>query len=292
MKLIEVAPDELRLSPELNRSGSAKAFEERLRSSIEEIGLAEPIKVARQSDGTYLVIDGNLRFRAISSIRQKDPARFRTIAAYDLDYDKRYEIRYQSDIYQDLLPSQLAALVEHLHKAENVLKTDIARYIGVSPATLRNYTGLWRLMERGGLFARVVELMDIGVFPASNPYAWLRLTKEGIRKVLTEQFCKDEDIETWISGMESAARQGTGFERYPLKYIELVTAALPPACYRHGEDVRAIKRDLGLRRAAAVVSNERKFKVKEAFKRLEKVSRHSRDSVLRSAADSFKAYLT
>ncbi len=247
MKLIEVDPEELHLSPELVRSGSAKSFEERLRSSIDEIGLAEPLKIAHQPSGGYLVVDGALRLRAIQAIRENDPTRFVTVAAYLLDYELRYEIRFQSDIYQDLLPSQLATLVEHLHKSESVLKVDIARYIGVSPATLRNYTGLWRLMERGGLFARIVELMDVGVFPSSNPYAWLRLTDHGLDRVLTEHFAKGGDVREWINGTADAARLG-GSQRYPLKYIEGVTAALPPNCFRVGEDVRAIKRGLGLRR--------------------------------------------
>lgn len=291
MKLIEISPDDLRVSPDLNRSGSAKSFEDRLRSSIAEIGLAEPLKVARQLDGSYLVIDGNLRLRAIQSIRAQDASRFQTVAAYVVGYDKRFEIRFQSDIYQDLLPSQLATLVEHLHKAENILKVDIARYIGVSPPTLRNYTGLWRLMERGGLFARVVDLMDVSVFPSSNPYAWLRLTDDGLRKVLVTQFSKRDDVETWAAEAVASARLGAGQARYPLKYVELVTAALPAHCYRHGEDVRAIKRDLGLRRAAAKARNVKAAEVSEARKHLWKVSKKSRDPVLRSAADSLREYL-
>jgi ParB-like nuclease domain len=290
MKLIRIDPNDLRFSAELNRSGSAKSFEDRLRASIEEIGLAEPLKLAHRPDGTYLVIDGNLRLRAIRSIREKDPSRFATIAAYVLDYEKRYEIRFQSDIYQDLLPSQLATLVEHLHTSENVLKVDIARYIGVSPATLRNYTGLWRLMERGGLFAQVVELMDVNVFPSSNPYAWLRLTEEGLRTVLVDQFAKSEEIYRWVADTVAAARTGTPGQRYPLKYIELVTAALPAKCYRHGEDVRAIKRDLGLRRADAQTGHDRPDLV-QASRRLTKVSKQSREPVLRLAADSLRAYL-
>jgi hypothetical protein len=292
MKIIKIDPNDLRFSPELNRSGSAKSFEERLRSSIEEIGLAEPLKVARQPDGAYLVIDGNLRLRAIRSIREQDASRFSTVAAYVLDYDKRYEIRYQSDIYQDLLPSQLATLVEHLHSTENVLKVDIARYIGVSPATLRNYTGLWRLLERGGLFGRVVQLMDVGVFPSSNPYAWLRLTEEGLRKVLIDQFSKSESVHSWLADTAAAARLGGAYQRYPLKYVELVTAALPAKYYRHGEDVRAIKRDLGLRRAAAQAANTTKPDFAQALKHLSKVSRHSRERVLRSAAEAMQAYLS
>lgn len=291
MKLIRIHPDDLRFSLELNRTGSAKAFENRLRSSIEEIGLSEPIKVARQPDGAYLVIDGNLRLRAIRSIREKDPSRFLKIAAYVLDYNKRYEIRFQSDIYQDLLPSQLATLVEHLHSATSVLKIDIARYIGVSPATLRNYTGLWRLMERGGLFTQVVELMDVGIFPSSNPYAWLRLTDEGLRTVLVDQFSKSEEISSWVADTIAAARAGVAGPRYPLKYIELVTASLPARCYRHGEDVRAIKRDLGLRRADAQNLRASRPDSGEALGHLFKVAKRSQEPVLRSAAQSFLEYL-
>ena len=288
MKLIEVAPDDLTLSPELVRSGSTKSFEDRLRSSVDEIGLAEPLKVAADPNGGYLVIDGALRLRAIQSLREKDPTRFETVTAYLLDYDLRYEIRFQSDIYQDLLPSQLATLVEHLHKAESVLKVDIARYIGVSPATLRNYTGLWRLMERGGLFAHIVELMDVGVFPSSNPYAWLRLTDEGLERALREKFAKRDDVAAWITGSADAARLGST-ERYPLKYIEMVTAALPAECFRVGEDVRAIKRDLGLRRA---VGQAKQKGLKEARNHLSRVSKESKEPVLVAAARSFQEYLS
>jgi hypothetical protein len=290
MKVVELAPEDLILSPELSRSGSAKSFEERLQSSIEEVGLAEPLKVAPRPDGGYLLIDGTMRLRAILAIRQKDSTRFGRVPTYVLDFARRYEIRYQSDIYQDLLPSQLAVLVEHLHKAENVLKIDIARYIGVSPATLRNYTGLWRLMERGGLFARIVELMDVEVIPSSNPYAWLRLTDAGLHKVLVEQFGRGQDPDEWIADTAAAARLGAT-QRYPLKFVELVTAALPPDCFRVGEDVRAIKRDLGLRRAAAQAKQAAKPDFKDAIKHLTKVSKQSREPVLRAAAQSLQEYL-
>lgn len=287
MNIDMIRPEDLHLSPDLVRSGSAKAFEERLRSSIEEIGLAEPLKVAARPEGGYLVIDGALRLRAIHAIRERDAALFQTVAVYVLEYNQRFEIRYQSDIYQDLLPSQLAMLVEHLHKSEQVRKTDIARYIGVSPATLRNYTGLWRLMERGGLFARIVELMDVDVFPSSNPYAWLRLTDEGLARVLKEQFSKNDDVVAWLSETADSARLGAT-QSYPLKYIEMVTAALPPECFRVGEDVRAIKRNLGLRRTAGQAS-QRKFT--EAREHLASVSKVSREPVLVSAAKSLEEYL-
>ncbi len=251
IEFIEIKPGQLVVSPELARSRSSKVFEERLRASIEEMGLAEPLKVARLPSGKYLVIDGMIQLKAIQAIRAADAATFQTIPAYVVDHSRRYELRYQTDIFQELLPSQLATLVEHLHEAENVRKVDIARYIGISPATLRNYTGLWRLIKRGGLFSRIVELMDVGVIPASNPYAWLRLTKEGMRYVLEESFTNGLPIEKWIDERIARARRGD-IAGYQISYIEAVTDSLLPNYYRESQEVRSAKRELGLRRAGKI----------------------------------------
>jgi ParB/Sulfiredoxin domain len=308
MKLVALGPDELVVSDELSRSGSAKQFEERLRSSIEEIGLAEPIKVAPLPDGGYLVVDGLMRLRAIEAIRESNPTAFKKIPAYVTDYERRFEIRYQTDIYQDLLPSQLAGLVEHLHRTEHVKKADIARYIGVSPATLRNYTGVWRLLQRGGSFAKVVELMDVGVIPSSNPYAWLRLTDDGLEHVLLESFCDGVQIAAWFEQRIAAARQGSGF-RYTTYFVESATDDLDPGFYREDEDLRSVKRDLGLRRgnnqqlfeepkqptapSAAKPTRPPKAKhdVSTTVKHLTRVTNQSREPVLQSAARSLKEYL-
>jgi ParB-like nuclease family protein len=312
VKVIEVKPDDLVVSDELRRSGSAKQFEERLQASIEEIGLSEPIKVALMPSGQYLVVDGTMRLRAVQAIRLKDPEALTTIPAYITDYERRYEIRYQTDIYQDLLPSQLAALVEHLHKTEGIKKIDIARYIGVSPATLRNYTGVGRLMQRSGLFPSVVELMDLGVFPASNPFAWQRLTATGLCRVIEDQFAGEgETAEEWCQRTIAAGRRGQAV-RYITTAVEALTDSLEKTTenYRQDEDVRSAKRDYGLRRAVgqreASTSYLRDLSfaggieidtlspsgdVSAAVQHLKMVERDATSPVLRSAAKSFKAYL-
>jgi ParB-like chromosome segregation protein Spo0J len=290
MKLAHISPDDLIVSSDLGRSGSAKQFQERLQASIEEIGLAEPIKAARLPSGQYLVIDGVMRLQAIREIRSRDPSRFPKVPAYVVDYARRYEIRYQTDIYQDLLPSQLATLVEHLHQTENVRKVDIARYIGVSPATLRNYTGLWRLVRRGGLFARIVELMDVQIIPASNPYAWLRLTEAGLDAVFKVSFSSTEDVNAWIDERVQEARAGGG-TRYQLSYVEDATGNLPAGCYREGEAVRTVKRDLGLRRAAALPKMPAAPDMAATRQHLTYIRHYSKEAVLKSAARSLEAYL-
>lgn len=289
MKLIEVAPEDLTISSDLTRTGSAKEFCERLQASIEEIGLAEPIKVAPLPKGGYLVIDGALRLQAIRAIRKGDPRRFTKIAAYLFDYEQRFELRYQSDIYQDLLPSQLAQLVEHLHEAEHVKKLDIARYIGVSPATLRNYTGLARLLQRGGLFAQVVALMDAGVFPSSNPYAWLRLSKKGIYQVLKVFAGEKESAEGWIDANLYHVKQGRTV-CYPSNVVESVTGGLPDDCYQSSGEERSVKKALGLQRTKRM--RKKIIDFASAHKHLKVVSARSRDPVLQMAAKSLTEYLT
>lgn len=289
MKLISVRPDDLVLSDDLMRTRTSKQFEERLRSSIEEMGLAEPLKVAPLPSGKYLVIDGTLRLKAILGIRQHNPSAFSEVPVYLADYDQRYEIRFQTDIYQDLLPSQLATLVEHLHRSEHVKKADIARYIGVSPATLRNYTGLSRLMERGGLFAKIVELMDLGILPSSNPYAWLRLTYAGLRAALELLADEQETAEAWVQRQLDDARKGRG-KRIPIALVESVTGTLQDHHYRGDADTRMIKKALGTRRSQ--IDRSSSALSPRALRNLEQVTARTDDLVLKHAARALQVYLT
>lgn len=290
MKVAYVRPDDLTISPELARSRSSKVFEERLKASIQEMGLAEPLKVSSLRGRKHLVIDGILRLKAIRAIRTDDPTQFEAVPVYLVDHRQRFEIRYQTDIYQDLLPSQLATLVEHLHRAENIKKADIARYIGVSPATLRNYTGLWRLMERGGLFSKVVELMDLGVFPASNPYAWLRLTDDGLRYALATRFAGGGSAADWVEQRIEAAKRGD-VAPYPLKDIEAKTDELTDDCYRLDAEFRERKRDFGLLRAATSKPKVPRIDTRAAIAWLNRVSHESSDEVLAIAAAGLSDFL-
>ena len=288
MELIYVDPGLVTINAELTRSTRSKVFEERLEASIDEIGLAEPIKVCAQPEGGYLVVDGVMRWSAICKIRARDSSRFDVVPVYLVDYEKRFEVRYQTDIYQDLLPSQLAELVEHLHKEENLNKADIARFIGVSPATLRNYTGLWRLLERGGLFAGVVELMDVRVMPASNPYAWLRLTDRGLRYAIEHYLSDEMSAEQWITERILDARSGA-VTTYPLKYVERITGNLEPGHYREDQSVRTLKRELGLRRGGKIQAARRLSS--EASAHLDRLQTQSPDPVVRIAAQSISSFL-
>src|SRR5262245_28318995 len=122
MKIAFLPFDDLEIDPRLARRSRSRRFVHLLEASIREIGLTEPLKVGKTRDGRMVVIDGILRHEAIGRIRDTDPSYLTMVPVIIYPHDQRFEIRYQTDIYQDLLPSQLAELVEHLHMAEGVTK--------------------------------------------------------------------------------------------------------------------------------------------------------------------------
>ena len=288
MKISQVRFEHIFVEHELTRTKMPISFRDRLRSSIEATGLAEPLKVARKTENHYAVIDGVMRLEAISLIRSDHPKSFPYVPVYVFDYSKRYEIRFQSDIYQDLMPSQLATLVEHLHQADGVTKTDIGRYIGVSAPTIRNYTGLWRLIQRGGLFEATVSLMDVGILPSSNPYAWLRLSEIGIRIVFEHGIANGMRAEDWI---ESQISNPNGSRPFTLRQVEDLTSGLAGDCYRGDRLLRSKKQKIGLMRSGqdrvgASIETER------VLENLDIVTSQTKNEIVRQAACSLRTYLS
>jgi hypothetical protein len=146
-------------------------------------------------------------------------------------------------------------LVEGLHQQSQINKKDIGKFIGVSAPTVRNYTGLWRLVQRGGLSRSIVCLMDASVLPASNPYAWLRLTSDGVREALERYFADGDSAEEWIHRV-SKWRSRSPIPMFSLKFVESATSTLPSKYYREDDRVRALKKQLGLRRGASTRDSE------------------------------------
>ena len=288
MKVESLRFEELRVDPSLARRNRPSKFIHLLEASIREIGLAEPLKVARIRGLSYVIVDGILRHEAICRIRETDDDAFNQIPAVVYPYERRFEIRYQTDIYQDLMPSQLAQLVEHLHAKEGVSKQEMAASLGIARPTLRNYTGLSRLATRGGISRSIVALMDLQVIPSSNPYAWLRLTTDGLRRVIEEYISEGRKAELWLNDVRSLPAETR--PRYSATFIEEVTSSLEERYYRQDREVRRRKKALGRRRASKVTqlalldtdSNG------DGLKRLERIARHSASPVLRMAALQLK----
>ena len=113
------------------------------------------------------------------------------------------------------------------------------------------------MLQRGGLFASVVKLMDLGVFPRSNPYAWLRLNDIGLEAAITLFSDGVIQPEEWLAATINAANRGS-IRRYSLKAVEEATALLPDSCYRESSHVREAKQAYGQQKVKPVrISSQR-----------------------------------
>jgi hypothetical protein len=130
--------------------------------------------------------------------------------------------------------------------------------------------------------------MDAGVFPSSNPFAWLRLTDVGVERAL-QQFAAGASIDRWIAQEIEEARRGTA-DHFALKHVETVTSALPSDSYRVGEEVRTVKRDLGLRRNQTTPKRSTALR-EDARSHVAGVVASSAEPVLQHAAKSLMEYL-
>jgi hypothetical protein len=289
MKVESLRFEDLRVEASLARRNRPSKFLHLLEASIREVGLAEPLKVARIRAANYVIVDGILRHEAICRIRETDRGAFNRIPAVVYPYEQRFEIRYQTDIYQDLMPSQLAQLVEHLHAKEGVSKQEMAASLGIARPTLRNYTGLFRLASRGGISRSVVALMDVQVMPSSNPYAWLRLTTDGLRKVIEDHFSEGHRAESWFEEVLSLPAENR--PTYSATFVEKVTSSLEERYYRQGSEIRGRKKALGRRRTSNVTQLALDELDGDGLRRLEQVAEHTDSPVLRVAALNLRRWI-
>ena len=92
--------------------------------------------------------------------------------------------------------------------------------------------------------------MDVEVIPSSNPYAWLRLTAAGLRKVLEANCSDGERAETWIEHRVAGARQGDTL-RFPMTSTKTSKTAVQRKAERD-----ALLASLGEKVAALTSSEE------------------------------------
>jgi len=112
--------------------------------------------------------------------------------------------------------------------------------------------------------------------------------------VLLQNFTDGVRPDDWIDERVATARMGH-VTRYTTEYVETTTDGLGPAFYREDQDLRSVKRDLGLRRAQAAAASQATTKpkrdVRAAVRHLERVAEESPDLVLQTTARSFRMYL-
>src|SRR5690348_320425 len=84
LKLADVEPDH-----DQPRKTFPKDAQDELETSIARWGQLQPIRVRKDADGAFVIVDGERRYRALSALGKKlpDDARFRSVRAFEDDVD-------------------------------------------------------------------------------------------------------------------------------------------------------------------------------------------------------------
>lgn len=138
----EVDIDQIHANPEQPRHDFDEQALDDLASSIQNIGIIQPITLRQEEDGTYMIIAGERRFRAAQR------AGLMSIPAYirKVSDDTVMEMALIENIQrQDLNAIEIALAYQQLQAKNGLTQDELAARVGKSRATVANFMRLLRL---------------------------------------------------------------------------------------------------------------------------------------------------
>lgn len=176
--IVKLPADKIEESP-LNEGLPMEQIEE-LADSIKQVGLLEPLIVYEKKDGTYELISGHRRYRAMVSVLG-----WTTVPCIKKKYPEDIHVRFREHADANVLTRKKDASfwVNEIRHAREILQTDgfagskkeeiqkISEMLGsgASPAQIYRYDGLSKLEPE------VLALDEFGLSPATL-YAAVKLT--------------------------------------------------------------------------------------------------------------------
>lgn len=159
---------------------------EELARTIDSHGLMQPLVVRKKADGSYELIAGERRLRAIRDILKRDTAPVQLIQADDTMVREMALVEnLQRD---DLNPMEEAAAYHELHKELGLTHEAIAERLQVSRPKITNSIRLLELPEE---IKRLVAAGDLAAGSArallglTNPVAQLKLARRAVEENLS-----------------------------------------------------------------------------------------------------------
>ena len=198
MYLTHLRLDGINLLPELKRTkraeGPSKDSEKFLKESIKIVGMREPLLVNENRE----LIDGYRRYYAIKDLQKLDMlppsidiSKIPCIIASTKAYNPA-DLRIQSDVRQDLTPSQEAYYYGELFKTRSINKNDLAKMIGISPMSISNYMVILDCIDA------VKKAIDSKQFPMSAGKIFCVLNADGQKKLYDKLIGNVEEFREFL----------------------------------------------------------------------------------------------
>ena len=157
---------------------------EELADSIATLGLIQPITVRKESDGKYIIISGERRWRATKLAGKK------TIPAYIREADDRelHEIALVENIQrQDLNAMEIAISLQRLIDECGVTQEMVAQRVGKKRSTVANYLRLVQMCPevQAALKGNLITMGHAKAIAAAPEEAQPSLVKKVVKKELS-----------------------------------------------------------------------------------------------------------
>lgn len=133
MEIIELSVNDIEPDLEQPRKIFRKEAQEELEVSIYRWGLLQPIRVRKDKDGVFVIVDGERRWRALVALAKKYPEnpRFQKLRAFSDEIDtsnekQRKAVQLLSNQSEELRPTEKANVIQVLKKdGRKVLTNDV-----------------------------------------------------------------------------------------------------------------------------------------------------------------------
>jgi ParB/RepB/Spo0J family partition protein len=165
--------------PEKYRRRRNVVEDDKLRQSIEQTGVQQPLVISHVGGGKYVLIDGYRRLEVARYLKLEEvPCVIDTVPDGVAPEDYRDRMRFILDEHrQDLFPTQRATLIKTLKKNFDMNNKQVGQYLGVDATTVSN----WLMLE--SYVPEVARAVDAGEITQHAARVFEGMTAAGQRKL-------------------------------------------------------------------------------------------------------------
>ncbi|MBE7075458.1 MAG: ParB/RepB/Spo0J family partition protein [Clostridiales bacterium] len=215
--VLEIEIDKIRPNPNQPRKNFDQEALKELAASIKIHGIVQPIVLNKQSDGSYLIIAGERRWRAANICGLK------TVPAVIKTYTEKQvkEISIIENLQrEDLNPVEAAKAIKELMEEYGLTQEVVAERIGKSRSNIANtlrllnlYPDVLEMVEQGKLSAGHARCLVV----IEDSKEQIRLAQQTVAKNLSVR-----DLEKSVKGLLNPAKKIVIKEEQSLELKELI----------------------------------------------------------------------
>ena len=144
-----------------------------LSKSIKRLGILQPLTVAKNGNGKYILLDGERRFMACRKIGLKEVP----VIERDLDEDQQKEVPITTDFFKDKLKlsEKIVGVANLINKEKKITDQVLAKRYGWSIAEVK------RLLKLSTLHPEVLRLIDEGKLKVNQALELSKVKREDMQ---------------------------------------------------------------------------------------------------------------